>query len=466
MPPPHRRRSPWLWVAAGALLVALSASRGALADGAESIGTVTSPIVGGTAAATCNWASTAFLGDCTAVLIHPRVLVTAAHCAPKAGDRVTFGERTPWAFTIVTSKCVTSGEAERQPGLGVLRASGRRAPPQRTDHSADSWLRKIEVHDARRDRRRGRFRPDVAHERRRRRQTAGPSCVHQRQQRALRRRRRRRAARPLSRRLRWATLPPHRRRRGRLRVENRRYRDRPRRFRHGLRGEHALHEPRPAHSRHRDERGDRRHALHGHARQVGARPRVRRFSDRPGERERNVAQLFARAALGPDRHLRASDRVRWLGGHRRRRGRRIGRRWSRRRRTGRGRRKRGKRRSDGLWGDGRGRRRDRRCYRRGRSFTRLGGRRRRRNRRQQRRGRHDGRRRSERVRQSRGVQLPRRARKAAPVALPARSLSSRLRSRRAGDGSVKTRAGWPAPASRTPLVRATCPRREPDTLRS
>src|SRR5690242_15583055 len=66
-------------------------------------------IVGGTAVAVCDWPTTVFLGNCTATLIHPRVITTAAHCTPRAGTKVNFGEHTPWAFTVTTTSCKTSG---------------------------------------------------------------------------------------------------------------------------------------------------------------------------------------------------------------------------------------------------------------------------------------------------------------------------------------------------------------------
>src|SRR5258708_4500855 len=65
----------------------------------------TSEIVGGTTVATCAWPSVGFLGGCTATLIHPRVITTAAHCSPRNGQQVRFGEKSPWAFTISATKC-------------------------------------------------------------------------------------------------------------------------------------------------------------------------------------------------------------------------------------------------------------------------------------------------------------------------------------------------------------------------
>lgn len=48
-------------------------------------------IKGGQATKTCEWATTAWLGSCTATLIHPRVLIYAAHCGSRIRT-VYFGE--------------------------------------------------------------------------------------------------------------------------------------------------------------------------------------------------------------------------------------------------------------------------------------------------------------------------------------------------------------------------------------
>jgi Trypsin len=114
----YQRRYPRVWMAIGALAAALVWARPAFADEVDeqresdpTAGGV-SEIVGGTVAGVCDWPSAVFLGNCTATLIHPRVIVTAAHCSPRAGTRVNFGEKSPWAFSVTTTKCMrgtTSG---------------------------------------------------------------------------------------------------------------------------------------------------------------------------------------------------------------------------------------------------------------------------------------------------------------------------------------------------------------------
>src|SRR5262249_31079195 len=101
------------WVAIGVWgVVALLVPRAALGQAATSEELAsggTDGIVGGMTVPVCGWPSVVFFGGCTGTLIHPRVVTTAAHCSPRNGARITFGERSPWAFTITATKCVTSG---------------------------------------------------------------------------------------------------------------------------------------------------------------------------------------------------------------------------------------------------------------------------------------------------------------------------------------------------------------------
>jgi MYXO-CTERM domain-containing protein len=76
------------------------------------------PIVGGNLAATCEWPTTVMmLGPsvvCTGTLVHPRVVVTAAHCLLDASGglpaftSIGLGENSkPWAKTVAISGCTT-----------------------------------------------------------------------------------------------------------------------------------------------------------------------------------------------------------------------------------------------------------------------------------------------------------------------------------------------------------------------
>ena len=91
--------------------------------------TTNSAVVGGTAASECSWPSTVRLHsamDCTATLIHPRIVITAAHCLNPSfnfpGDpfpqnqkktaTITFGDNSATSFKIeATCKAGAEGEA-------------------------------------------------------------------------------------------------------------------------------------------------------------------------------------------------------------------------------------------------------------------------------------------------------------------------------------------------------------------
>ncbi|HET6284173.1 MAG TPA: trypsin-like serine protease [Polyangia bacterium] len=69
-------------------------------------------VVGGMPAAVCGFPMTAKIPGCTSTLLTPTILLTAKHCGPKAGMNVQFGEKTPYAFTVKTTKCVTAPDSD------------------------------------------------------------------------------------------------------------------------------------------------------------------------------------------------------------------------------------------------------------------------------------------------------------------------------------------------------------------
>jgi hypothetical protein len=78
------------------------------------------PVVGGTMAAPCAWPSTVDVNGCTATLIHPRVVTTAAHCLSGASGKVTFtaGKGVGGSFSM-TGMC--KGGARGSAGGGSSR---------------------------------------------------------------------------------------------------------------------------------------------------------------------------------------------------------------------------------------------------------------------------------------------------------------------------------------------------------
>ncbi len=66
-------------------------------------------IMGGEAAQVCEWPSTIGFGGCTGTLVHPQVVILAAHCGPQA--EVQFGEAyTSMARTVATKYCKVNSE--------------------------------------------------------------------------------------------------------------------------------------------------------------------------------------------------------------------------------------------------------------------------------------------------------------------------------------------------------------------
>lgn len=76
-------------------------------------------VVGGRPSAACGWPSTVDVNGCTATLIHPRVVTTAAHCMRGSSGKVTFtaGKGVPGAFSV-TGRCRVGATGSSGGGTG------------------------------------------------------------------------------------------------------------------------------------------------------------------------------------------------------------------------------------------------------------------------------------------------------------------------------------------------------------
>jgi hypothetical protein len=88
----------------------------------DEVMTISQPIIGGSAATTCQWPTTVGAGSCTSTLVHPRIITTADHCLAEGGpSQITFGER--WSDpgvvrTVNVSACFGAAAAGLQGDFG------------------------------------------------------------------------------------------------------------------------------------------------------------------------------------------------------------------------------------------------------------------------------------------------------------------------------------------------------------
>ena len=82
------------------------------------------PIIGGSEVAACGWPSVVALdGTCSGTLVHPQVVLYAAHCGPNV-HFVTPGEIEADG-TPVDAECVVNPDWDHEAGGNLRRRSGR-----------------------------------------------------------------------------------------------------------------------------------------------------------------------------------------------------------------------------------------------------------------------------------------------------------------------------------------------------
>jgi MYXO-CTERM domain-containing protein len=115
----------WRYGILGGVVGFLAFSSTAYADDAWSAELPKSGIYGGQPTEQCGWPSVAFLGTggaaCTGALVHPEIVLTAAHCVPNnATASVRFGERSDTAVQLAqTEYCRANPGFTGQTGTGT-----------------------------------------------------------------------------------------------------------------------------------------------------------------------------------------------------------------------------------------------------------------------------------------------------------------------------------------------------------
>lgn len=93
-----------------------------LAGGAGARAADAEPIYGGAKVKPCGWPTTVALGGCTGTLVHPELVIFAAHCMEGGGgpSKATFGDNENYpAFSVSTSTCKSNPKYGGQSGYDV-----------------------------------------------------------------------------------------------------------------------------------------------------------------------------------------------------------------------------------------------------------------------------------------------------------------------------------------------------------
>lgn len=98
-----------------------------LANGLVPSPTPPQPIVGGEAAGVCSWPTSVYVGGCSGTLIHPEIVLYAAHCGAGASD-VILGEDSIGGTPVATAGCEIHPEYDGT-DIGVDFAYCRLAAP-------------------------------------------------------------------------------------------------------------------------------------------------------------------------------------------------------------------------------------------------------------------------------------------------------------------------------------------------